>query len=509
MKKEKQQRPKSLPAVRWKAKIATVLIATLLAANATPAAVSGQPGQSLSQRKVVLEEGRATSADASRSDVPLKKPVKVISSPAAEGIETQAAEESGKVGDLTWELKDGTLTISGSGEMIDFDWFDDIHWRSPAPEVLNRIQHVVIEDGVTSVGNYAFYKCEKLISVQLPKSVTRIGTYAFSGCNVLESIEIPERVTEISKAAFLQCTNLCNVILPEGLAKIDKSAFSECSNLKEITFPESIRSIENRAFWKTGFSSVVIPTKSLEYFGAKNFADTTEITFKRPEGSETKPLKPTGMKSFTKSHNEHAQNYSSNYSSVMNSYLYEGEDGTFYRVIYDFRYSSSQLVIEQYQSDYRFIQSWKVPIELPIFGGFYAGEDALYIAFGQNNLKESDSVEVFRVVKYTKSMERLMSASIYGGHTTKPFNAASLRMAEEGDYLYIYTGRENYKSSDGVNHQSSLLYILYKEAMLWADRDGFSVSHSFNQFITTDEDLVIAVDHGDANTTRGVVMHVR
>lgn len=102
-----------------------------------------------------------------------------------------ASGECGAEGDnLTWTLdSDGVLTISGEGEMANYR--DTLTpWWSP----IGRIVAVVMETGVTSIGNSAFWRFSYLTSVTIPDSVTRIGEYAFDSCNSLTSITIPGSV---------------------------------------------------------------------------------------------------------------------------------------------------------------------------------------------------------------------------------------------------------------------------------------------------------------------------
>ncbi|MCD8354377.1 MAG: leucine-rich repeat domain-containing protein, partial [Clostridiales bacterium] len=94
-------------------------------------------------------------------------------------VSAQDVTASGTCGeDLTWVLEDGTLTISGTGDMTDWSSSSSVPWYSYASSIIS----VVIADDVTSIGNYTFYNCESLTSVTIPDSVTSIGDYAFGGC---------------------------------------------------------------------------------------------------------------------------------------------------------------------------------------------------------------------------------------------------------------------------------------------------------------------------------------
>ena len=212
------------------------------------------------------------------------------------------------------------------------------------------------------------------------------------------------------------------------------------------------------------------------------------------------------------SRNKHWQDYQA-YSSPVTSYLCEGKDGGFYRVEYirqtiidlDNPEDKKRLIVEEYNKDHFLVDQFELPIELSIWGGFYAGNDGNYFVFGEKNDGEDDGAEVFRIVKYSKEWERLGAASLYGANTTVPFDASSVRMAETDHILYVITGHEMYTSDDGYNHQANVHIAVDKDKMEITDSrtvvfnisTGY-VSHSFNQFIQVDQDRVLTLNHGDA-----------
>ena len=197
-------------------------------------------------------------------------------------------------------------------------------------------------------------------------------------------------------------------------------------------------------------------------------------------------------------------------SSTVKSYLFKNEAGGLTRV----EYVGSEIVVEDYSSDFAFQSGRSIPMELSIWGGFFAGADYNFFVFGQRNPDESDSTEVIRVVKYSKDWERLDHASLKGANTTVPFSAGSLRMDEYGGELYIRTCHEMYTSDDGLNHQASLTLCVDQERMTALDSQydvrnnsvGY-VSHSFNQFVLVDQDgNIVTMDHGDAYPRAAVLM---
>ncbi len=227
----------------------------------------------------------------------------------AMGICVQALD-SGTCGEnLTWTLDDnGTLTISGSGAMENYAYYNDSEapWYSLRRSVLT----VTISEGVTSIGNSAFRGCSSLTSITIPGSVTTIGDSAFYNCSSLTSVTIPDSVTSIGDFTFVDCKSLssvyiedlsawCNIQfegvasnplwnagnlylnkkqvtdlkIPDDVTSIENYAFSYCSSLTSITIPDSVTSIGNEAFLScSSLASVTIPD-SVTSIGKAAFED--------------------------------------------------------------------------------------------------------------------------------------------------------------------------------------------------------------------------------------------
>ena len=143
---------------------------------------------------------------------------------------------------LTWTLtSNGTLTISGEGEMKDYA---DGEWEDRKSE----IKKIVIESGVTEIGCSAFTDCTSLTDVVIPDSVTCIDNSAFLRCTNLSEISLPDSVIRLGSGVFEDCTNLKSVRLPQNLTSIPYRFFFGCSRLKSISLPDSVTQIGEAAF---------------------------------------------------------------------------------------------------------------------------------------------------------------------------------------------------------------------------------------------------------------------
>ena len=169
--------------------------------------------------------------------------------------------------DLTWELlSDGTLKISGTGEMIALP-----RWYSAR----ESIKKIIIDDDVTSIGAAAFMNCSNLSEVVIGCGVTKIESDAFYGCISLENIDIPSGVTEIASEAFFGCTNLKYVSIGSGVMTLGSQVFRDCPSLFQIEVDE-----KNEFFCsQDGILFSRDMTKLICYPAAK-----TDITYNIPKG---------------------------------------------------------------------------------------------------------------------------------------------------------------------------------------------------------------------------------
>ena len=176
---------------------------------------------------------------------------------------------------LTWKLyEDGTLNISGTGAMKDYNSTDNL-----SPAYMNSsVKKVVIEEGVTNIGNWAFSECSSLTSITIPDSVTNIGAAAFDSCGSLTSITIPGSVTSIGTGAFYNCSGLTSITIPDSVTNIGAAAFDSCGSLTSIVIPNSVTSIESYAFSAcSSLTSITIPD-SVTSIGNNAFDSCSSLT---------------------------------------------------------------------------------------------------------------------------------------------------------------------------------------------------------------------------------------
>ncbi|MBR6602463.1 MAG: leucine-rich repeat domain-containing protein, partial [Clostridia bacterium] len=131
------------------------------------------------------------------------------------------------------DTETGVLTITGSGEMADYD-YDGTPWN----EQKNVIKTVVISNGITSIGDRLFNYCFALESISIPDSITRIGDSAFFSCSSLKQVIIPTGVTEIPHQAFTYCNSITEVFLHSKIENIGSRAFAACDKLVSIDVDE-------------------------------------------------------------------------------------------------------------------------------------------------------------------------------------------------------------------------------------------------------------------------------
>ena len=145
-----------------------------------------------------------------------------------------------------WKVENGTLTISGSGAIDNYDSAAECPWSDQRASITK----IVVEDGVTSIGNFAFYGMTNLTETSLADSITSIGAYAFKNDSSLENVTLPSELTQIQDSAFYGCAKISSIVIPAKVTKIGDYVFSRCSSLKDISFEGDAPEIAQYAFNK-------------------------------------------------------------------------------------------------------------------------------------------------------------------------------------------------------------------------------------------------------------------
>lgn len=212
----------------------------------------------------------------------------------AEAVTSGTCGAEGDGSNLRWSLSGGVLTISGTGAMKNWkNYYDPSPW-----EKNDQITHVVIESGVTSIGNSAFWGCFYLTDISMPDTVTRIGREAIYACLNLTSLDIsrvktfdagalcnsgltevaiPSGITELPGNLLSSCKKLTKVTLPEGITKIGVTVFGSCESLTSIKIPSTVTSIGSYAFDQSAIQTINIPNGVTE-IGEMAFGQCPNLT---------------------------------------------------------------------------------------------------------------------------------------------------------------------------------------------------------------------------------------
>lgn len=181
---------------------------------------------------------------------------------------------SGYCGDYaTWTLyNNGDFIINGTGKMYDFSGANLAPWYNNNSE----IKRVIINEGITSVGEFSFYNCYQLNEVILPEGLLNIEYAAFHSCNNLTKIDLPSTIISIGNSAFYR-NNIRNITIPSSVTTISHNAFMECYNLSSVTIENGVKNISSCAFLNcTGLNNVIIPD-SVTSIGGDAFSGCTSL----------------------------------------------------------------------------------------------------------------------------------------------------------------------------------------------------------------------------------------
>ena len=190
-------------------------------------------------------------------------------------------ERFGKCGkNAEWRLKDGTLTVSGKGKIYNYE-----EVSTPWYAVRERIQKVVVGNGITYIGTKAFYYCYNLKKVKLSDTVRRIGASAFAFCYSLRSINLPNGMSRIDDSAFERCEKIKEVVFPDSIQTLESNVLYQCYSLERVVLPKGLTEIPSGMFERCeALGSVELP-ETVKTIGAGAFDNCGSLTeIQLPDG---------------------------------------------------------------------------------------------------------------------------------------------------------------------------------------------------------------------------------
>ena len=244
------------------------------------------------------------------------------------------------------------------------------------------------------------------------------------------------------------------------------------------------------------FSSNEVETEEAPVAGGLENSISTHFNYSIVEADiENDPSLKTICDTY-KGSNLESQDYEA-WATTIDSYLTTSPDGNLMRV--QAGALDGKLLIEYYDTSYNFKRAMTLDLSLPIFGAFYESNDNYYVLTGQNNPDHNDSVETYRVTKYSKDWKAQGSCSLFGANTAQPFAFGTARMMVSGNYLYVRTCHVMYNG-----HQANVTFSVNTSDMSIMDQyykveytpSGY-VSHTFTQFLKMDNGTFLGVDQGD------------
>lgn len=194
------------------------------------------------------------------------------------------------------------------------------------------------------------------------------------------------------------------------------------------------------------------------------------------------------------------------WGSPLKSYIIRLDDGGYmlFYVNVQLGLTEDGYQVEYYDPSFNFVKYKNIDTELETFGAFYSDSTGYYVFSGQDNPKESESVECYRLTKYDKEWNRVSSLGFSACNTHSPFACGATSIVSTGKYMVIGTNHTMYKSGDGLNHQANVTALVDTSSMKILDiqcgKTNYAgyCSHSFNHYVKLEDNHIIGVNHGDA-----------
>ena len=222
--------------------------------------------------------GWSTDKDAEKAEYQANDEIKLTKDITLYAV-WEKMEATGTCGEkVSWELdQQGALTIYGEGAMKNYTYKSEMPWY----KYLSKIQKVVIEKGVTTIGDYVFYGMTDTTEITIPEGVTTIGEYAFKNSTKIAEVTLPSTLKKLGQSAFYGCTSLSKIAIPEGLYTIWGYTFKNCTSLAEVTLPSTLIKIDEAAFYGcSSLKKIEIPedVSIIGIYCFKNCSNLSEIS---------------------------------------------------------------------------------------------------------------------------------------------------------------------------------------------------------------------------------------
>ena len=363
--------------------------------------------------------------------------------------------------EVTYTLENGVLTITGTGDMIMPDYGDGN--GAPWSNQREEIKEIVMKDGVTNIGNCAFYGCSNLTSIEIPTSVKSIGVMAFGECTSITSITIPNSVENIGMFAFWECSNLKWAVIPKSVTYIDFNAFYECTNLSMVFFHvnKDLKSGGQPFYLCEKLKAIIFIGETLPDDFKNWYLDPNNVYVAIPQHLKDKYIATTTWEDFEAT--KHLKGYL--YLTDNIEYTETIETGLWGCYTRDFKNTEWQALYLPFSLDY---EDWKYDFEIAYINGIRQ-----YDTEGDDGKIDETWLDVIKIKKgktrtnypYVIRAKKTGQASLIGNNSVTASDI-SIACSTTTD-RYTFTG--TYKNVDGSIMEANGYYAMGNGELIQSD----------------------------------------